>query len=124
MLRRAIAYVLLVCYLPACTSWRVERGLSPAQVIATQQPDTIRVTRTDGRRFVLEQPSIVAGDSMAVLYRGVRARVALADIAQVETRRFDSGMTGVFLVGVAALTLVVGYLALKESMSNASWGWY
>ena len=47
MARRLIAYLLLICYLPACTTWHVERGIRPERVIATQRPQTVRVTRSE-----------------------------------------------------------------------------
>lgn len=118
MPRRRIAVALLVCYLPACTSWRVERGMSPAQLIAARQPDAVRVTRTDNRRFVLERPSIVAGDSLAVPYRGMRVRVALADIAQVETQQVDPGKTGLFLVGVGVLAATLYAVAVASRIRS------
>ncbi len=65
MLRRPIAYALLLCYLAACTSWHVEEGVSPLQLISNQHPHVVRLTRADGSRMVLDQPRIVAGDSLA-----------------------------------------------------------
>ncbi len=116
MRRRPIALVLVLCYLPACTTWQVVHGISPAQLIATQQPDTIRVTRTDGRRFVLAEPSLVAGDSVAVLYRGVRARIALSDIALVEIPTLNQVSTGVVLVGIAVVVAVLALIALASGI--------
>jgi len=38
MFRRSIACALLLCYLPACTSWHVHEGVSPLQFITTEHP--------------------------------------------------------------------------------------
>jgi len=109
MARRPIAYLLLICYLPACTTWHIERGISPARVIANQRPDSIRVTRTDSSRIVLVQPNFAAGDSVTAIHNGYRARLALSDITQIETKRFNAGATvaGVFLVSMGAVAIMV-----------------
>ncbi len=146
MPRRVIAVALLACYLPACTSWRVERGVSLAQVMAVRQPDVIRVTGTDGRRFVLaplrivagdslevlnglmwrrfvlKRPSIVVADSLAALYPEIRARVALADIGQVETQQYDQGKTLLLGVVGAGVVLVFFGLLVQDAFGNLGVG--
>ena len=118
MARRPIAYLLLICYLPACTTWHIERGISPARVIANQRPDSIRVTRTDSSRLVLVQPNIAAGDSVTAIYNGYRARIALSDITTVETKRFNAGATfaGAFVVSMVAI--VVAFSAFKGAWKD------
>ena len=86
MLRRPIAGTLLLCYLVACTSWHVEKDVSPLQLISTKQPHVVRLTRADGSRMVLDEPRIVAGDSLAGTHYKVASRVALSDVTQVATR--------------------------------------
>ena len=72
MLRRAIACTLLLCYLAACTSWHVKQGVGPLQLISTEHPRTVRVTRTDGRRIFLDEPRIAGGDSLVGVHSGVQ----------------------------------------------------
>jgi len=115
MPRRRIAYLLLLCYLPACTSWHIESGITPEQLITTQHPDTVRVTRTDSARFVLWQPRIAAGDSVSGLYNGVRSRIALSDITQVETQKFSAVKT----VGLVTGTLLVSAAIVLISLRGA-----
>ncbi len=45
MLRPPIAGVLLLCFLAACTSWHVEKEVSPLQLISTKHPRAVRLTR-------------------------------------------------------------------------------
>jgi len=45
MLRRPIACTLLLCYLAACMSWHVQEGVSPLQLISTEHPKVVRLTR-------------------------------------------------------------------------------
>src|SRR2546430_17661706 len=93
MLRRPIVCTLLVCYLAACTSWHVEEGMSPLQLISTKQPHVVRLTRADGSRMVLDQPRIVAGDSLAGTHYKMTSRVAPSAVTQGATPKFCAGKT-------------------------------
>src|SRR2546422_11636054 len=115
MLRRPIACTLLLCYLPACTSWHVENEVSPTQLISTKHPRAVRLTRADGSRMVLDQPRIAAGDSLAGVRYGMPSSVAVSDVTQVATPRLSAGKTiGQFLglsvvaVGIAVIACVSG----------------
>ena len=48
MLRRPIACALLLWYLAACTTWHVEKGVSPSQLISTKHPTAVRLNLADG----------------------------------------------------------------------------
>ena len=125
MLRRRIAGTLLLCYLAACTSWHVEKEVSPLQLISTKHPRVVRLTRADGSRLVLDEPRIAAGDSLAGVRHGVPSSVAVSDVTQVATRRVSAGKTfGLFLglavvaVGIAVLACVNGNAAYGACSSN------
>ena len=121
MLRRAIACPLLLCYLAACTSWHVEKEVSPLQLISTQRPRVVRLTRADGSHMVLDQPGIAAGDSVAGVNNGVTARVAVSDVTQVATPRVSAGKTiGLFLgLSVVAVgTAVIACLSSSDCIDN------
>ena len=109
MARRLIASLLLIGYLPACSTWRIERGISPASLIADQRPETVRVTRLDSSRIVLQQPRIDPGDTISAMRFGLPARIALSDITQVETKKSNGGATvaTVFLVSIGAVAIMV-----------------
>ena len=119
MARRLIAYLLLICYLPACTTWHVERGIRPERVIATQRPQTVRVTRTDSSRLILVQPSLVALDSVSGIHHSRRTSLPLWDIAQVETRKVDDGATIAVVALVSIVGVVVAAAAIKGVFEKA-----
>jgi len=114
MLRRPIACTLLLCYLPACTSWHVEKGVSPQQVISAEHPSAVRVTRADGSHIVLHQPRIAAGDSLAGVLDGTPSSVAVSDVTQVAVRKVSAGKTIGLAAGAAVgagIVAVIVYLA-------------
>lgn len=49
------ALLLMTLQGTACQAWHTEAGTPPV-VLATHQPTKVRVTRTDGRQLVLQQP--------------------------------------------------------------------
>lgn len=118
MARRPIAYALLLWYLPACITWHVEPGVSPEQLIATQHPDFIRVTRTDSSRLVLRQPRIAAGDSVSGVHNGAPSSVAISDITQVGIRKFNAGRTIGLLLGMSAIIAGVVVVSVAGSIEN------
>src|SRR5687768_15129580 len=91
---RAVAAVLLLAYLPACTSWRVE-NVSPQALIEAKHPAQVRVSRPDGTKQVLHQPSI-AGDTLRG--SGQEPAIPLDDVQTVEARHGDTGKS-ILLVG-------------------------
>jgi len=115
MLRRPIAYALLLCYLAACTSWHVEEGVSPLQLISNQHPHVVRLTRADGSRMVLDQPRIVAGDSLAGTHYKVASSVALSDVTQVATPRLSAGKTIGLFLGLSVVAVGTAVVACLSS---------
>lgn len=98
---------LVVAGLGACTSWHTQ-PLAPDQVV-TQQPQVVRVERTDGRRVVLRTPQLAA-DSLAGIADGRRVAVALADIRSLAVPRTDPlRTTALLLLGgiVAGAAIIV-----------------
>ena len=118
MARRPIAYLLLLCYLPACTAWRVERGISPQQLFASARTDTVRVTRQDRSRVVIAQTSPAVNDTVSGSNWGTPIRFALADITQVETRKHSAANTVGAVLAVSVVTLGIAVVAA----SGMKWG--
>jgi len=91
----------------ACQGWHTE-DVAPQAVLATQQPTQLRVTRTDGKRFVLQHP-VLRGDTLEGAWQlggyGTPApmRIALTDVRQVATRSFSSDRTVVLFIGLGAV---------------------
>ena len=110
---RAAVMLIMTLHGAACQSWHNER-LAPDAVLATRQPAQLRVTRADGSRIVIEQPALV-GDTLVGSGRGhhrrEEERVALADVREVATRRFDAGET-IGLAAVVGAGLYGAFLAL------------
>jgi len=102
MLRRPIACALLLWYLAACTTWHVEKGVSPSQLISTKHPTAVRLNLADGSRMDLLEPRITAGDSVAGVLRGTPAKVAVSDVTQVAIRKVDAGKTIGLALGITA----------------------
>jgi hypothetical protein len=118
MPRRPIAYALLLWYLPACTAWHVERGVSPEQLIATERPKAVRVTRPDSSNIVLHQPRIAAGDSLSGLHNGAPSSVAVADVTQVAIQKFSAGKTIGLVVGISAVALAIAVVAIASAFDG------
>jgi hypothetical protein len=84
---RVIAAVLLLAYLSACSSWRVE-NVSPQALIEAKHPTQVRVSRPDGTKQVLHHPSI-GGDTLRGSVQ--EPAIPLDDVQTVETRHGDTG---------------------------------
>jgi len=121
MLRGPIAGTLLLCYLAACTSWHVEKEVSPLQLISTKHPKVVRLTRAGGSRMVLHRPRIAAGDSLAGVHNGAPSSVAVSDVTQVATRKVSAVKSlGLFLgLSVVAVAIAVIHCLNENSGTGA-----
>lgn len=115
MRRRPIALALLLWYVPACTAWHVEQGVSPQQLIAAEHPNKVRVTLPDRSQIVIHQPSIAPGDSLAGIVDGKASSVAAADVTQVAIRKVSTGRTVGLVVGLGA---VAALIALAKALGE------
>lgn len=108
----------LAAALEGCSSWRVQTA-PPVEVLASQKPEKVRVTRKDSVRLELKAPGIQAdtltGQSGSPLGP---ARIALADISQLEVRKPDAvkslALVGGIVGGLIAISLIVA-----NAISNA-----
>ncbi|HET9039483.1 MAG TPA: hypothetical protein VFN40_04900 [Gemmatimonadales bacterium] len=116
--RQPAAALLLCLQLGNCSSWRVETAPA-AELIAKEQPATVRITRSNGQRQVLHQPA-VQGDSLVGSHAAGMAdrdrAVALADVTAVATRHRDAGKTLLLGIGIAAV--LGGVIAFSVGMSD------
>lgn len=120
---RAVAILLIVCQLSACTSWRLET-LAPADVMQQQYPEVVRVERVDGHKEVWYRPQ-VTGDSLIGWWDTAKKqpdrRVPLSDIRQMSTSHVSAGKTAALGLGVAALIGVfIGLSSMQGPFDN--WG--
>jgi hypothetical protein len=111
--RRAVALVLLPCYLASCTTWRT-RDVGPEQVLVEEEPSQVRVLMYDGSRVVLWEPH-VSGDTLSGVVRGETpagdgaANIPLSDVESVEVRQVNSTLTIVVLTAAVAGLFVFLY---------------
>jgi hypothetical protein len=111
MLRRPIACTLLLCYLTACVSWHVQEGVSPLQLISTEHPKVVRLTRADGSHMVLDQPRIAPGDTLAGVHNGVLSSIAARDVTEVATQKVSAGKTIGLFLGLATVAVGIAVIA-------------
>jgi len=117
-IRRSIAGLVLVLYLPGCYHYVTPKEMTPEAYIAAEQPDHIRVTLTDGTRQTLLQPSMSRGSLQGhVLVRGsnnfMRAgppwAVLITSVQRLEVHKFDTWATvGLVFGGLALVGAAVG----------------
>jgi hypothetical protein len=107
-LHRITALALLIAYVPACHTWRLE-SVRPADVIAAQSPSQVRVTLMSGKQLVLRQP-VVVSDSLAGRSRRDTVAIPLREVVALETRQTKGAVTGLTILGgvLGGLALLFG----------------
>lgn len=97
---RAVVAVLVLTSLTGCKSWRPAGG-PPAQVLADQRPNVVRITDVDGRLIIVRHP-VVRNDSIVTsdldpMGQPVRGEgVAYGDVGVVAVERFNPVKTALF----------------------------
>ncbi len=134
-LRRATSVVLGICFLfqvSGCTGWATQQA-PPGDVLAKGKVEAVRVTRTDGTRLVVFEPTIASDTLRGFLSQAApdnrpqalptaapadtsdarpAVAVALADIHRMEVHS-GSGPTTVLLVA-GVVVLLVGVLVMSS----------
>ena len=108
---RFLAWVLLLAFASGCMGWRSQSG-DTQTIIEAKQPTQIRLVRSDGSRFVLENPTII-GDSLVGMLRlgrgsGFRAAIPLHEVGPVEIEEIHKGRTAlaVLYIGSTLIALI------------------
>lgn len=118
--RRVLSALLLIAYLPACTSFQ-STSQSLTELTAPPQPvKTVRVTTTDGTSIEVDAPRVVNdtlfGSAWTAGPGGKQTAepvaLPLADIRTVEVKKSDGTTTALVIVGV------VGVIALLAVVSD------
>jgi hypothetical protein len=107
--RRLTALVLLLTYLPACSTWRVE-NVPPAQLVQSEAPSEVRITRADSSTLVLGFPRVV-GDSLLGRAGGAQLGIPVTDVRAIATRHGDAGKTALLALGVLGAVIAVAVVA-------------
>ena len=118
--RSGIACLLLLAYLPACTSWHVGTP-TPAQFVETQHPKMVRVTRSDGTKMELRTP-MVQGDSLLGTAGEDTTRqvsLPLSDVRSVAVQRVSAWKTTLVVLGGVIGVLVVATIVECSDPENA-----
>jgi len=118
--RSGIACLLLLAYLPACTSWHVGTP-TPAQFVETQHPKRVRVTRSDGTKMELRTP-MVQGDSLLGTAGEDTTRqvsLPLSDVRSVAVQRVSAWKTTLVVLGGVIGVLVVTTIVECSNPENA-----
>ena len=122
--RRQTAALLIMLATPsaACTGWRVTT-VPPVELLgAATAPGAVRLGLPDHTRVVLEQPKLIAGDSVRGTSKGALSSVSLHDVTELAVRRFSPGRTlGMVAVGVAGL-FAVAAVACASSGCGPNFG--
>jgi hypothetical protein len=118
--RRVVSALLLVAYLPACTSFQATSQPLPELTAPPKSVKKARITTVTGARIELGYIH-VANDTLYGTPEvprpdGGLVAIALADIKTVEVRKVDGSDTAM-LVGGIVLLVVVGVVAY----SNSNW---
>ena len=115
--RRFIAALLLVL-LTACHSWQ-PTTVSPQQLIAEEQPSSVRVTLMNDETITLEYPTMRNDSIIGVVpyLTGYSRTVAVSDVSRFEVRQPNAGRTRVLLLltGLAAIGIAIGIYAANFS---------
>ncbi len=83
-------------------------NVSPVDLLSSEPPSKIRVTRADKSRVVLHDPRLV-GDTLVDgrIRHDLPAKVSLDEVAEVQVRKGDPVETAGLILGTAALGLLV-----------------
>ena len=124
-IRRTIAAVLLVVYLPGCYHWVTEKQISPQEYITTKHPKQVRLQLVDStRRTVLRQPWVSA-DSIGgwpLISKGWEIKpgspwaAALSNVQQMEVRKVNR--TGTTFAIVGSFLLIGAGVAIAVLLAN------
>lgn len=90
----------------ACTSWSTTHA-APGAVVQ-ENPQSVRVTRTDKSVLVIQQPSLRNDSIVGVADDGTTpVAVATADVERVETRKVSAKRTAGLGLGIGAGAITV-----------------
>jgi len=123
--RRGISLLLLVVYLPACTSFQATTQPIAELTASPKAVKQLRITTTDGVPVDIDAPRVV-NDSLfgTTATAGPRGEpttravaLPLAQVRSVEVRKSDGTKTMMLAVGVVGALVLLG-VAASHAMDN------
>ena len=118
--RSPLATLLLLVYLPACTSWHVGTP-TPSAFVQREHPQRARVTRTDGTQLMLKEPAVLWDTLLGTLdnHDTIRVTLPLSQVQSVAVRKFSAEKT-ILVVGGVLGVVVVAWLIDCSGRSGLS----
>jgi hypothetical protein len=121
--RRVVSALLLIAYLPACTSFQATTQPLSELTAPPQPVDKVRVTTTAGAQIEVNAPRVVNdtlfGSAWAAGSGGKQAAapvaLPLADIRTVEVRKSDGGTTAILVVGIVGVVVLLGIASMNAT---------
>ena len=104
-IRRVVATVLLVVYLPACHHWAEPKGMTPEQYVDVERPAEVRLTLTDSSSVTLQGPWIDGDHLWGVDASGALRGIPFSNVQQMLVRE-PQGMERVVLAPLAGLAIM------------------
>lgn len=120
-IRQAIAAVVLLAYLPACTGWHRLPETTPPPL--KESPQSLRITLKSGEQIELQQARM-SGDSLIGEIRPtpneppVRFAVTLADVRRIEDRKVSTVRTVALVVGLTGAAALAALLIVAAALDE------
>lgn len=116
---RAVAVLVLICFLAGCSSWRLHR-ITPQQLLSARHPKQIRVM--SGNAFIILRDPHISGDSLRGFDPQALAprAVALNEVRSLESWQADGGKTTLLVVGIAGGFAVLWLVAIRTVLYDDS----
>ena len=115
---QALMLAAVVAFVSGCHNWLPTEVPASAGPLAGN-PKQVQVTRADGTSVTLTNPGMSADSLVGFTYiRGqgnVRLGIPKTDIKNLATPTFNAARTAGLVVGIAAATVGLLYLALRNS---------
>ncbi len=125
-IRRAIAAVVLLAYLPACTGWHRLPETQPAPL--KESPQSLRITLKSGERIELRKARL-SGDSLIGEIKPtpnespVRFAVGLSSVQRIEDRKVNTARTVALVVGSIGVAALAGLLIVAAALDEYNFGY-
>jgi len=122
--RRVVSALLLIAYLPACTSFQATSQPLSELTAPPKPAEKVRITTSDGKQRDVDAPRVVNDTLYGSAWEtgpsgkpgAVAVALPLSEVRTVEVRKSDGTNTAI-LIGGIVLIFVVGAVA----WSNSDW---
>jgi hypothetical protein len=124
-IRRVVSALLLVTYLPACTSFQATTQPVADLTAPPKSVEKMRVITTKGATIELEYPRVVNdtlyGGPVTSTTKAGPIAVPVTDIRTIEIRKSDGGKTVALIVGIGAVLALLAVAASNINYMGSGW---